>query len=582
MPPAAPPPAPSPPPSAGLSLPGGPPPVPQPGDAGAGPRTAPRRSALLPRAGRSARIAVIGAGPAGLTSAKQALAEGHEVVVYERNADVGGVWDPGSGGAYPGVRMQHSRMSLPFSDFPPERVADFPTLPQVHAYLRAYAERFGVLARCRFGHRVARVARRAGGGWRVTAERDGHAPATEEFDAVLVAVGELWEPRLPDRMPGPGAAVRVWTAKSYRGPEGFAGRRTLVVGGGVSGADIAAELSDAGARVDWSLRTRPLFLPRDCGGVYNDALFSYAGRIALEELPYRDYLEWLGDLLPEYMAMYRETGLLPRKGFHGAVHINDKVIPRVYRGRIRPRPAFGGFTPDGAAVLTDGTTRTERSYDDVVLCLGYAAPDHGFIEDFRPEDLYGHHVHRRDPTLAVIGVPAGAEGFGAACPYVEAVAGWVLAVLGGRAELPDAAGRAAWCERTAAGSAARAGERAHLDCWLETVRMGLAAGTLPDPHTRFAAYWRLVSGTVAPSRLRPEGPAVPRPAAFDGLVDLDHVRHRILAALPLTDRDTLLATAEIGREDYEAALSVPPGRELPPWLPYRRWRASRPPAAVPG
>ncbi|MCW2144255.1 NAD(P)-binding protein [Actinoplanes cyaneus] len=36
-------------------------------------------------------IAIMGAGPAGLTSAKQALAEVHEVTVYEKTGDLGGI-----------------------------------------------------------------------------------------------------------------------------------------------------------------------------------------------------------------------------------------------------------------------------------------------------------------------------------------------------------------------------------------------------------------------------------------------------------------------------------------------------------
>ena len=37
-------------------------------------------------------IAIIGAGPGGLFSAKHSLAQGHRVTVYEQNNDVGGVW----------------------------------------------------------------------------------------------------------------------------------------------------------------------------------------------------------------------------------------------------------------------------------------------------------------------------------------------------------------------------------------------------------------------------------------------------------------------------------------------------------
>lgn len=40
----------------------------------------------------SLNIAVIGAGPSGLCSAKHAIAQGHKVTIYEQLDDVGGVW----------------------------------------------------------------------------------------------------------------------------------------------------------------------------------------------------------------------------------------------------------------------------------------------------------------------------------------------------------------------------------------------------------------------------------------------------------------------------------------------------------
>lgn len=37
-------------------------------------------------------IAVIGAGPSGLVSARHSIADGHEVTVYEQQEELGGVW----------------------------------------------------------------------------------------------------------------------------------------------------------------------------------------------------------------------------------------------------------------------------------------------------------------------------------------------------------------------------------------------------------------------------------------------------------------------------------------------------------
>ncbi|WP_078891339.1 flavin-containing monooxygenase [Streptomyces sp. NRRL S-350] len=507
------------------------------------------------------RTVVIGAGPAGLTCVRQARSAGLDVVCYEKRDDLGGIWNPSGGGAYAGVRMQSSRMSMPFSDHPPGFTTDFPTQHEVQDYLRSYAARYGLLDAVELGTEVVRVAR-TDGCWQVTTRTADGREHTGTADAVLVANGELWQPRLPARLPAPTAPVRILTAPEYRGPAEFTGRRVLVVGGGVSGADIAADLGGAAAHVDWSVRRHQLFLPRLVGDLYNDALFSYAGRVAVEEVPYAVYLDWLTEHLPEYMAMYRATGLLPEEGFHGAVHVNDRIVPRVHAGDVHPAPAFERFAEDGSVEFADGS---RREYDAVVLCLGYEMPDYGFIDGLRREDLYEHHFWRHDPTLAVVNTPVDTEAFGTACPYFEAVAGWAIAVITGKAALPDADARADWCSRHMGALQ----DRRYLDCWLETIRLGLLSGSLPDPAVDFAAYWTVVSSQVAPGNLEP-GRATPIPAALDDRLDLAGVRHRILAALPAHTRERLLAGAVIGPDDLAAAARVPAGRELAPWLPYRQ------------
>lgn len=40
----------------------------------------------------SLKIAVIGAGPSGLSAGKNSIEQGHNVTIFEQNGDLGGVW----------------------------------------------------------------------------------------------------------------------------------------------------------------------------------------------------------------------------------------------------------------------------------------------------------------------------------------------------------------------------------------------------------------------------------------------------------------------------------------------------------
>ena len=55
------------------------------------------------------KIAIIGAGPSGLVTAAVLQKFGHDVIVFEKAPDIGGVWS--STRAYPGVTTQDDRVT---------------------------------------------------------------------------------------------------------------------------------------------------------------------------------------------------------------------------------------------------------------------------------------------------------------------------------------------------------------------------------------------------------------------------------------------------------------------------------------
>src|SRR6185369_13927981 len=125
-------------------------------------------------------VAVIGAGAAGLASARWLIEAGLEPVVFERAGAVGGLWRPDTGLAYASLRTNTSKQKTAFSDLASDvALPDHPYRDQVLAYLERYADVTGVRAMIRFGAAV-RAVRPAPEGWDVDGER---------FDAVVVATG---------------------------------------------------------------------------------------------------------------------------------------------------------------------------------------------------------------------------------------------------------------------------------------------------------------------------------------------------------------------------------------------------------
>jgi len=110
----------------------------------------------------SKRVAIVGAGACGICAAKYLLEVGFDVTVFEIGTQIGGMWcyqnDSGRSSAYRTLHINTSRGVTRFSDLDFDAATqDFPDHVDMHRYLAAYAERFGVVPRIRFNSRVTAV-----------------------------------------------------------------------------------------------------------------------------------------------------------------------------------------------------------------------------------------------------------------------------------------------------------------------------------------------------------------------------------------------------------------------------------------
>jgi glycine/D-amino acid oxidase-like deaminating enzyme len=319
-------------------------------------------------------VVVVGAGPAGLSTAGALARLGVPSVVLERDAEIGSRWS----NRYDRLRLHTARRFSGLAHYPlPASLPRYVTKDEFAAYLRDYAAHFGL--EVRLGQEVTAI-RPLDGAWSVeTNGETWHAPI------VVVATGKYDRPVTPD---WPGRETyrgRVVHAFDYRSGSDFRGQDVLVVGLGNTGAEIAADLAESGARrVAIAVRTPPPITRRDVLGIPIQA-FGIAGSI----LPAN-----IGDRLGAVLRKIG-TGDLSRYGIGTPAWgpftarrppvIDVGFLTELKAGRIEVLPAVEGLAED-EVVLAGG--RKER-FDTVIAATGYrsALPDLLRLETARPGAL---------------------------------------------------------------------------------------------------------------------------------------------------------------------------------------------------
>jgi thioredoxin reductase len=213
---------------------------------------------------RTDRVLVIGAGSSGLAAAKNLRDHGFDVDVVEREDDLGGNWNFGKPNSrvYESTHMISSKPFTQFPDFPmPDRDPDYLHHTQVLAYLRRYAEHFGLLPLIEFETAVERVSP-DGGGWDVTLRRRRGPSRHRRYRDLVVANGHNWDPKLPDYPGQDTFEGEVMHAAAYKSSDQLAGKRVVVVGAGNTGCDIIVEAAQRADAAYHSTRRAYWYAPK--------------------------------------------------------------------------------------------------------------------------------------------------------------------------------------------------------------------------------------------------------------------------------------------------------------------------------
>ncbi|MFD9127039.1 NAD(P)-binding domain-containing protein, partial [Kitasatospora sp. NPDC059571] len=183
---------------------------------------------------RRAEVLVVGAGQAGLAAGYYLRRAGLDFAILDASDAPGGAWRHYWDGLHLFSPAAHS--SLPGRPMPAGAGQEWPDAPHVVQYLTDYEKRYELPV-----HRPVRLTavENAADGGLLARTDDG----TWHTRALISATGSWTRPFLP-AVPGRGAfAGRQLHTRDYRRAEDFTGQRVVVVGGGNSGAQIAADLT---------------------------------------------------------------------------------------------------------------------------------------------------------------------------------------------------------------------------------------------------------------------------------------------------------------------------------------------------
>jgi cation diffusion facilitator CzcD-associated flavoprotein CzcO len=306
---------------------------------------------------RDVDAVIIGAGPAGLATARGLAERGVSYRIFEKGSDIAHVWR----NLYDSLRLHTGKhlSALPGLKFP-EGTPLFPSRTDFVEYLMRYSQAFEIRVETGVEVLCARPLQ-SPAGWSLDT-----TAGLVQTNALIVATGIVSNPWIPQFDGRPSFRGEVIHSVEYRRPDAYRGRRVLVVGCGNSGGEIASELADSKADVTISVRSGANVVPLTIMGIPIQYI-----SVMVRKLP-RPAQEMIVRLVARITELRRGPPVLPRPA-HSALDaipvIGFHLVDAIRDGRIRVRPGIRAFTTTGVR-FEDGE---EQAFDAVILATGFRA-----------------------------------------------------------------------------------------------------------------------------------------------------------------------------------------------------------------
>lgn len=315
---------------------------------------------------------IVGAGPSGLSIAGRLRKSGIPFEILEKSDAIGIAWRNHYDRLHLHTDKKYSE--LPHLPFP----KDYPTFiskNQYVAYIDQYAEHFSI--KPIFNQEVTSVIKN-GSGWTVKTK-----DKIYEAKNVLIATGYNRVPKYPTFKGQADFKGEILHSEKYKNGKPYKDKNVLVVGYGNSGAEIALDLYESGAKAFVSIRNPVNIVKREFRGRSTQSLAIFFIRF--------------GNTVYDFIARLFKNLLLKKvKGTNipisplapseqlrtlGKVAVIDVgTLEQIKAGNIRVLPDIQELT-DHEILFKNGE---KLLVDTIIMATGYEAHLEKFIEDIAP------------------------------------------------------------------------------------------------------------------------------------------------------------------------------------------------------
>ncbi|XP_067670051.1 flavin-containing monooxygenase 5-like [Haliotis asinina] len=391
------------------------------------------------------RVAIVGAGLAGLAATKSCLEEGLEPVCFEQYDDIGGVWyytkeyREGQGArAFDYLTTNVSREMIAFSDFPyPSNLPPFLSRTMVYDYAHSYCETFGLRKHIHLRTRIVNIKKATDynttGRWQVETMDAEKKTKTEVYDFVMICSGFYKKPRIPSIEGMETFKGTIEHSYKFRDGLPYKDKNVLVIGNSHSSGDVSVESSCYAKQVYYSVGDGMLLLPLCVrnGQPWDLTLFRRSKKWNATK-----FFKLIVDTCNERLD-HRQAGIAPSTPqSRTRVMLNDRVQYKIMSGRIKVVNRLIRLGPHEAE-FDDGTVL--KDLDAVLLATGYDLSIDFMDEPFQGEDrklslykmMFPLHQHH---TLSVVGC---VDSDGPIPPLAELQSRFVALVYTGKLRLPS-------------------------------------------------------------------------------------------------------------------------------------------------